>query len=154
MNSQISNKIKNNKNKDKDKVYTPKEVAEDCMNKIKYKITETDHLYEPFYGTGVFYNLFGDNPKSYTEIDLGLDFFEIDNDIETDYIITNPPYSIMTDIINKIIKTTAKENETIIDVFAGSGTTAYVAKTLGYNSVSYEVDKKYCDIIKRRVGKI
>jgi hypothetical protein len=104
MNSQISHKIKNNKNKDKDKVYTPKEVAEDCINKIKYKIKDTDHLFEPFYGQGVFFNLFGENPKSYTEIDLGLDFFEIDDDIETDYIITNPPYSIMTDIINKIIK--------------------------------------------------
>jgi len=67
---------------------------------------------------------------------------------------TEHPCQIPEDIINKIIKTTAKENETIIDVFAGSGTTAYVAKTLGYNSVSYEVDKKYCDIIKRRVGKI
>lgn len=104
MNSVVCHNIQNNKNKDKDKVYTPKGVAEDCFNFIKYKIKPTDHLYEPFYGKGVFYELFEGNPRSYTEIDMGLDFFEISDDIETDYIITNPPYSIMTEIIDKIIK--------------------------------------------------
>ena len=104
MNSKVATKIKTNKNKDKDKVYTPKEVANDCIDKIRYKIKPTDHLYEPFFGKGVFYDLFGNNPKSFTEIDLGLDFFEIYDDVETDYIITNPPYSIMTEIIEKMLK--------------------------------------------------
>ena len=106
MNTSIGHKIKGNKNKDKDKVYTPHEVAVDCMDKIKYKIKPHHHLFESFYGKGVFYDLFGDNPKDYTEIDMGLDFFDIPNDIETDYIITNPPYSIMTEIINKMMNMT------------------------------------------------
>ena len=38
MNSKICSDIYKNKNKDKDKVYTPEEVAVDCMNKIRYKI--------------------------------------------------------------------------------------------------------------------
>lgn len=67
---------------------------------------------------------------------------------------TQHPCQIPEEIINKIIRTTAKEDETIIDVFAGSGTTAYVAKRLGYDSISYEIDKKYCDIIKARVDSI
>ena len=104
MNSHSSNIVKNNNNKDKDKVYTPKEVAKDCFNLIKYKIKPGDNLYEPFYGKGVFYDLFGDNPKQYTEIDLGLDFFEAPNDLHVDYIITNPPYSIMSDILKKLIQ--------------------------------------------------
>ena len=60
----------------------------------------------PFYGKGAFYNLFADNPKDYTEIDLGLDFFNIPDDFETDFIITNPPYSIMTSIIEKMMNMT------------------------------------------------
>ena len=105
MNTKVGNKIRwKNKDKAKDKVYTPQEVAEDCMDKIRHKIKPHHHLFEPFYGKGAFYDLFGDNPKSYTEIDLGLDFFEIPDDIEIDYIITNPPYSIMTDIIKKMMK--------------------------------------------------
>ena len=107
MNANLANKIKNNEDKDdrsqKDKVYTPHEVASDCMDKIRYKIKPHHHLFEPFYGKGVFYDLFGDNPKNYTEIDMVLDFFDVPDDIETDYLITNPPYSIMTEIINKMM---------------------------------------------------
>ena len=67
---------------------------------------------------------------------------------------TKHPCQIPEEIINKIIRTTAKRGELIIDVFAGSGTTAYVAKDLGYDSISYEIDKKYCDIIKARIDSI
>ena len=41
--------------------------------------------------------------------------------------------------------------QTIIDVFGGSGTTSKVAKDLGFDSISYEIDKKYCDIMKTRI---
>ena len=110
MNQSVAYNIYNNKNKEerakKDKVYTPYEVAVDCMDKIRYKIKPHHHLFEPFYGKGVFYDLFGDNPKNYTEIDMDLDFFDIPDDIETDYIITNPPYSIMHEIIDKMVNMT------------------------------------------------
>jgi DNA modification methylase len=49
--------------------------------------------------------------------------------------------------------TTAKENQTIIDVFGGSGTTSKVASDLGFDSISYEIDEKYCEIIKTRLNK-
>ena len=98
--------IKNRDNTKNDKVYTPDEIAKDCMDLISYHLKPTDHLFEPFFGRGAFYNLFGDNPKDYTEIDMGLDFFEVPDDIQTDYIITNPPYSIMNDIIDKMINMT------------------------------------------------
>ena len=63
---------------------------------------------------------------------------------------TEHPCQIPEELISRIIKTTAKNNELIIDVFAGSGTTGRVANKLGYNSLCYEVDEKYCDIIRER----
>jgi DNA modification methylase len=46
---------------------------------------------------------------------------------------------------------TAKPGDVIIDVFGGSGTTSKVANELGFDSVIYETDPKYIDIIKKRV---
>lgn len=65
---------------------------------------------------------------------------------------TEHPCQIPEELISKIIKTTAKENQIIIDVFAGSGTTSKVAYDLGYDTISYEIDKKYCDIIEKRMN--
>ena len=55
---------------------------------------------------------------------------------------TEHPCQIPEELISKIIRTTAKDNELIIDVFAGSGTTGVVAQSLGYDSLCYEVDEK------------
>ena len=64
---------------------------------------------------------------------------------------TAHPCQIPEELISKIIKTTAKENQIIIDVFAGSGTTSKVAYDLGYDTISYEIDNKYCKIINKRI---
>ena len=64
---------------------------------------------------------------------------------------TEHPCQIPEEIIRRIILTTANENDTIIDVFAGSGTTNKVAKQLGYNTIGYEIDNLYCGIIKNRL---
>ncbi len=63
---------------------------------------------------------------------------------------TEHPCQIPEEVIKRIILTTAKPNELIIDVFGGSGTTAKVAKDLGFNSIIYETDPKYIEIIKKR----
>jgi len=64
---------------------------------------------------------------------------------------TEHPCQIPEEVIRRIILTTAEPQTLIIDVFAGSGTTAKVAKELGYNNLNFEVDKSYCDIIKKRI---
>jgi len=64
----------------------------------------------------------------------------------------NHPCQIPEKVIENIILTTASKEDTIIDVFAGSGTTGFVAKKLGYDSHLYEIDKKYYDIIKIRIS--
>lgn len=42
-------------------------------------------------------------------------------------------------------------NDLIIDVFGGSGTTSKVAVDLGYDTISYEIDEKYVEIINNRI---
>jgi len=65
---------------------------------------------------------------------------------------TAHPCQIPEEIIKRIILTTALEGETIIDVFAGSGTTLAVAKKLGFDCIGYEIDSAYFDIIKNRLN--
>lgn len=67
---------------------------------------------------------------------------------------TEHPCQIPEEVIRRIILTTAKKDEIIIDIFAGSGTTNYVANLLGYNTIAYEIDKNYCNIIKNRLNTI
>ena len=60
---------------------------------------------------------------------------------------------IIKDLMEKLLYEIKKEeNQTIIDVFGGSRTTSKVANDLGFDSVSYEIDEKYCDIIKNRLN--
>lgn len=66
---------------------------------------------------------------------------------------TGHPCQIPEEVIRRIILTTAKENELIIDVFGGSGTTAKVANDLGFDSLIYEIDSEYCKIIQERIDK-
>jgi DNA modification methylase len=65
---------------------------------------------------------------------------------------TEHPCQIPEEIINKIIRTTANEGDLIIDVFGGSGTTSKVADDLGFDTISYDIDEKYCEIMSKRVG--
>lgn len=64
---------------------------------------------------------------------------------------TEHPCQIPEELIKRIILTTAKENQTIIDVFGGSGTTSKVANDLGYDTISYEIDPLYCQIAENRI---
>ncbi len=105
MNSKICNNIKNNKDKEekrkKDIVYTPEEVAIDCLNITLPYIKDTDILLEPFSGLDAFYNNFPkENKKDWCEIERGRDYLE--SDIECDWAITNPPYSIFNNILPKL----------------------------------------------------
>jgi len=43
---------------------------------------------------------------------------------------------------------------TVLDPFAGSGTTLWVAEQLGVNSIGIELNPDYCDIIRRRMAGI
>lgn len=66
---------------------------------------------------------------------------------------TEHPCQIPEALISRIIQITAKEGDTIIDVFGGSGTTLKVANELGYNGISYDISKKYSEITGKRLLK-
>jgi len=52
----------------------------------------------------------------------------------------------------RLIKMFSFPNETILDPFLGSGTTALAAKNLNRNSVGYEINADYLPIIKEKIG--
>jgi site-specific DNA-methyltransferase (adenine-specific) len=79
------------------------------------------------------------------------DWWNIEQIKNVSKIKTGHPCQIPEEIIKRIILTTAQENQTIIDPFAGSGTTLAVAKKLGFRAVGYEIDPLYFDIMTKRI---
>ena len=62
---------------------------------IDYK--KDDIWYDPFKATGHYYEQFPTENKEWSEIDQGRDFFKFNKQI--DIICSNPPYSIMNNVI-------------------------------------------------------
>jgi len=52
----------------------------------------------------------------------------------------------------RLIKIYTFENDTVLDPFGGSGTTMKVTRDKKRNSIIYEVNQKYIEIIKNKVG--
>jgi site-specific DNA-methyltransferase (adenine-specific) len=52
----------------------------------------------------------------------------------------------------RLIRMFSFPNETVLDPFMGSGTTAVVAKKLNRNSVGYEINADFIPIIQERIG--
>ncbi len=57
------------------------------------------------------------------------------------------------ELLKRIILCCTNEGDLVLDPFVGSGTTSAVAKYYGRNSIGIEVDKKYLEIIKKRLKK-
>ena len=52
----------------------------------------------------------------------------------------------------RLIKMFSFVGETVLDPFAGSGTTAKVARELGRNSVNYEINSDFIPLIEKKLG--
>ena len=52
----------------------------------------------------------------------------------------------------RLIRMFSFPDETVLDPFMGSGTTAYVARCLGRNSIGYEINPEFIPLIKNRIG--
>lgn len=60
---------------------------------------------------------------------------------------TQKPY----ELIKELLKYSSKETDTVLDCFAGSGTTGVAAQELGNKCYLIEKDKEYIEIIKKRL---
>lgn len=56
------------------------------------------------------------------------------------------------ELLRRVILSSTKEGDIVLDPFVGSGTTSVVAKMLGRNSIGIEKEKKYLDIIEKRLN--
>ena len=54
----------------------------------------------------------------------------------------------------RLIKLFSFEGDTILDPFAGCGTTNKVAKELGRNSIAVEMSKDYCKLIEKKINSV
>tara|TARA_R100001443_G_scaffold113982_1_gene129367 strand:+ start:35 stop:703 length:669 start_codon:yes stop_codon:yes gene_type:complete len=61
---------------------------------------------------------------------------------------------IPEEIIKRIIITTAKTTDTIIDPFSGTGTTPCVAKTLGYSYRWYDINDLAIELTTKRLNNV
>lgn len=55
------------------------------------------------------------------------------------------------ELIEGFVKLSSKENDTILDMFMGSGTTGVACKNLNRNFIGIEIDEKYFNIAKERI---
>ncbi len=55
-------------------------------------------------------------------------------------------------LIEFLINLTTKENQTVLDSFMGSGTTAVASKHLNRNFIGFEIHEKYCEIGNLRLN--
>lgn len=63
----------------------------------------------------------------------------------------NHPTQKPEGIIERMILASSNENDTILDPFAGSGTTLRVAQILNRKAIGIELNPEYCDNIKERL---
>jgi len=94
-----------NREHPQDVFYTPLPLVRTHLEYVKQYVKDDDIIFDPFFGTGNYYNLFSEyfkkNTFDYTEITLAKDFFEYDKNI--DVICSNPPYSLIDKVLEKSV---------------------------------------------------
>ena len=74
--------------------------------------------------------------------------FNITSSSENTYHPTQKPIAL----IRRIVETSSKEGDLVLDCFVGSGTTAVASKQLNRNFIGFETSKEYCDVANRRLS--
>ena len=67
---------------------------------------------------------------------------------------TSHPCQIPVPLLEIFIKASSKKGDLVLDPFGGSFSTAHACKKLGRNSLSIEIDEKYCKIGKQRISNV
>ena len=61
------------------------------------------------------------------------------------------PCSFPIEIPKRVIEAFTDENDTVLDPFMGSGTTALAAKLTNRNYIGFELSENYCSIAEERL---
>jgi len=64
---------------------------------------------------------------------------------------TGHPTQKPEELIKYFVKTYSKENEIVLDLFMGSGTTAKACYELNRRFIGFELDPEYCEIARKRL---
>ena len=89
----------------KDVFYTPTDLVKLHLDLVKPYVQDGDVIYDPFFGKGAYHNAFPSaflsNTFQFSEIEMGKDFFEFDEEVQV--IISNPPYSMIDKVLEKSV---------------------------------------------------
>tara|TARA_R110001599_G_scaffold65002_1_gene183284 strand:- start:2295 stop:2843 length:549 start_codon:yes stop_codon:yes gene_type:complete len=89
------------RDKPNDKFYTPELLSKEIISLFDFK--DNQIILDPCKGNGSFYNNYPDNTiNEWCEIDDDKDFLKYNKRV--DYVISNPPYSILNKFIDKCIE--------------------------------------------------
>ena len=58
------------------------------------------------------------------------------------------------EIIERMIHVSTKENDIVLDMFNGSGTTGVVCARNNRNYIGIESDKSYCELSRKRIKSV
>lgn len=78
-------------------------------------------------------------------------YFDRVNNMTKQKLKLNHPTIYPIEMIERIVKMSTNENDTILDPFLGSGTTLLAAKNLNRNGIGFEIDKNYEKEIAQRL---
>ena len=134
----ISKSLKNSLKNPNDNVFTPKELAINCINSFDLKTN--DIVLDPFFGNGVFFNNYPDYVnKQLCEIEppFNSDFFQYNHKV--DWIISNPPFSMLSKILEHTVVITEKGFGYIMPGYALSNKRLNILKNnnFGITGISY-----------------
>lgn len=64
----------------------------------------------------------------------------------------NHPTEKPIELVKELVQDCSRENDIVLDCFAGSGTTLVACKQLKRNYIGCEISKEYCDIAEKRLS--
>lgn len=124
-----------------DRFYTPESLVRLHLSTLQ--TNEPILVYEPFRGSGNYYNLFREYfPNAmfdWSEIDEGRDFF---NYLGTpDIIVSNPPFSILKKVIEMLIQLKPKIISLVLNMYAVTPCRIRQFNDAGYYVTAYHLTR-------------
>lgn len=124
------------KNRKYDIYYTPLKLAKEIIDIVP--LAENDTVLDPFRGKGAFYDQYPENVnKLWCEISDGRDFFEFNE--EVDWIISNPPFSKLNDVLEHTLNVCKKGFCYIMGVLNLTNNRVKYIKNHGFNLTFLEI---------------